>query len=223
MRRKAVAVGLLLFLLGCPAKSLAIQELQETRSAKVMYEERQRQTPRGRYILRVDALIEELRDETTTQHDLGKLQVFTTDDKMVPLNGEANLLSLVNIVDEAFVLWNPTEDDPLRVYFLDYETYRQYAKEFNRAFTTLWPNQRQPLSEFTFGFFIPLATGGDVYIVYTWSWFVHLHEMFHCALSHQVSILTGTNHGAVDPEVQDAWLSPNIQALVDAATKGEMR
>ena len=158
---------------------------------------------------------------TTTRHNFGRLEVFTTNDKVVPLNGEANLLSLVNIVDEAFELWHPSKEHPLRVYFLDYETYRQYAEEFNRAFAILWPEQRQPIPESTFGFFVPLATGEDVYILYTWTWFVHLHEMFHVALSYQVSLLTGLNHGAVDPEVRNAWLSSSVQALVDAATKGE--
>lgn len=216
-----MAVGLLLFLLACPAKSLAAQDLQETRSARQMMEERQRQTPRGRYVINVDAIIVELKDVASTQHDLGKMQVFTTDDEMVPLNGEANLLSLVEIVDEAFVLWNPNEDRPLRVYFLDYETYRHFAEEFNNAFSTLWPGQSQPRPESTFGFFVPLATGEDVYVTYVWNYFVHLHEIFHIALSHQVSVLTGTNHGAVDPEAQNAWLSPDVQDLVDKATRGE--
>lgn len=218
-----MAVGLLLFLLACPTKSLATKELQETRSAKQMMEARQAETPKGRYVSRIDALIAELKDVAGTRHDLGKLEVFTTHDEVVPPNGEANLLALVDIVDEAFALWNPTEDTPLRVYFLDYETYRRFTAEFNQAFQTLWPGQRQPPPEATFGFFVPLATGEDVYILHTWNWFVHLHEMFHVALSHQVSVLTGTNHGAVDPEVQNAWLSADVQALVDAATKGELR
>lgn len=218
-----MTVGILFLLLGCPAKSLVAQEFQEILSAKVQYEQRQRETPRNRYIVRVDSLLAELRDVTTTRHDFGRLQVFTIDDEMVPLNGEANLLALVDIVDEAFELWRPTVDHPLRVYFVDYEIYRKYAAEFIVAFRGLRPNQSQPLPESTLGFFVPLATEEDAYILYTWDWFVHLHEMFHIALSHQVSLLTGTNHGAVDPEVRSAWLSPEIQALVDAATKGDTR
>ena len=223
MKRKAMTIGILLLLLGCPSKSLASQGFQEIPTAREQYLERQQQTPKGRYTFRVDSLLAELRDATTTRHDLGRLQVFTTDDKMVPLNGEAALLSLVDIVDEAFELWRPTEERPLRVYFLNYETYRAYYAEFSEAYATLWPDHKQPIPQATFGFFVPLSTGEDAYILYTWNWFVHLHEMFHIALSHQVSLLTGLNHGAVDPEVQNAWLSPDVQALVDAATKGELR
>lgn len=205
MRHKALIVGLLLLLLSCPSTVWSSQETQ-----------------RDQYIVRIDFLLDELKDVTTTRHDLGRLQVFTTYDKMVPLNGEANLLSMVDIVDKAFELWRPTEERPLRVYFVDYETYREYAAKFFDAFDKLWPASKQPIPGSTFGFFVPLATEEDVYILYTWVWFVHLHEMFHVALTHHVSVLTGTNHGAVDPEVRDAWLSPSVQLLIDAATKGEL-
>ena len=226
MKCKVMAVGILILFLFCPVKSLSAQRLQGRPTAREQYlvnQQREQATPQGRYILQIDSLLAELKVVTTTRHDFGRLQVFTTDDKMVPLNGEMNLLSLVDIVDEAFELWNPTEERPLRVYFVDYTTYRKYAIEFTKAYSIMWPDYPKTIPESTFGFFVPLATGEDAYILYTWVWFVHLHEMFHVALSHQVSLLTGLNHGAVDPEVQNAWLSPAVQTLVDAATKGELR
>lgn len=216
MRYKVALIGVLLLLLSCPSKSLALQGLPGTGP------EYAQQIPSDRYIVTVDEIIADLKDVTNTRHDFGRLQVFTTNDKMVPLNGTVNLLSMVDIVDGAFELWTPTEERPLRVYYLDYETYREYATKFFQAFTIMWPNSQQPIPGSTFGFFVPLVTGEDVYILYTWVWYVHLHEMFHVALTHQVSVLTGTNHGAVDPEVRQAWLSPRIQSLIDVATKGEL-
>lgn len=215
MKYKTLTLGIAFLFLSCPSQSLSAQVFS------VAGPEYAQQLPSNRYIVEVDTLVAELKAVTTTRHDFGILQLFTTNDNMVPRNGAVNLLSMVHIVDDAFDLWVPTEERPLRVYYLDYETYREYATKFFEAFKIMWPGSSQPIPGSTFGFFVPLVTGEDVYILYTWVWFVHLHEMFHVALTHHVSVLTGTNHGAVDPEVRNAWLSPTIQSLIDKATKGE--
>lgn len=171
------------------------------------------------YTALVDEAVADMKEATDIRRDFGRIEIFTNVDETIPPHGPENLVKLVNIVDEAFTGWSPTEEIPLRVYVLDYKTYREFGKRFNEIYARMW-SQNQPAVENTIGFFIPLVTGEYAYVVYEWSWFVHLHELFHIALTSHVSLLTGTNHGAVDPEVYNAWKSLEIMALVDAATKG---
>jgi hypothetical protein len=174
------------------------------------------------YTALVDEAVADMKEATNIRRDFGRIEIFTNVDETIPPYGPENLVKLVSIVDEAFAGWSPTEETPLRVYVLDYETYREFGERFNEIYARAW-RQNQPAVENTLGFFVPLATGEYAYVVYGWSWFVHLHELFHIALTSHVSLLTGTNHGAVDPEVYNAWMSSEITALVDAATKGVQR
>ena len=174
------------------------------------------------YTVLVGEAVADMKEATNIRRDFGSIEIFTNVDELIPLYGPENLVKLVNIVDGAFAGWSPTEETPLRVYVLDYETYREFGERFNEIYARAW-GQDQPAVENTLGFFVPLATGEYAYVVYGWTWFVHLHELFHIALTSHVSLLTGTNHGAVDPEVYNAWTSPEIMALVDAATKGVQR
>ena len=172
------------------------------------------------YTVKVDATLAAMKEVSTTHHDFGHVEIFTNVDETIPPHGPENLVKLVDVIDGTFQGWTPTEDNPLRVYVWDYETYREFGERFNEIYADAW---KQSVVEETRGFFIPLATGEYAYVVYGWDWFVHLHEMFHIALTSHVSLLTGTNHGAVDPEVLFAWRSPAVEAIVDAATKGVAR
>lgn len=174
------------------------------------------------YTAEIDEVVADMKEATNINRDFGRVEIFTNVDETIPPFGPENLVKLVDIVDEAFTGWSPTEEFPLRVYVLDYETFREFGNRFNQIYARAW-RQNQLQVENTMGFFVPLATGEYAYVVYGWSWFVHLHEMFHIALTSHVSLLTGTNHNAVDPEVYSAWKSEDVQSLVDAATKGVQR
>ena len=203
MWRKAIVVGVVALLLLTPCVVCA-------------------QQVNPRYTAMVDATLADMKEAMDVQHDFGRVEIFTNVDETIPPYGLENLVKLMEIVDEAFTGWNPTVENPLRVYVLDYEAYREFGNRFNVIYARAW-RQNQPAVETTMGFFIPLSTGEYAYVVYGWNWYVHLHEMFHIALTSHVSLLTGTNHGAVDPEVHAAWLSTEVEALVDAATKGVLR
>jgi hypothetical protein len=203
MWRKAIVVGMVTLLFLAPCVVCAQQAGPD-------------------YIGMVDEALADMKEATTINRDFGRVEIFTNVDETIPPYGPENLVKLVDLVDEAFTGWNPTVEKPLRIYVLDYETYREFGDRFNEIYARVW-RQNQPPVEATLGFFIPLATGEYAYVVYGWTWFVHLHELFHIALTSHVSMLTGTNHGAVDPEVNSAWQSAEVIALVDAATKGMPR
>ena len=166
-------------------------------------------------------VLDDLDRQTDVHRDLGSLQVFTNNDQMIPLNGEANLLALIDILDEEFALWNPSTGRPVRLYFLDYGAFLEVTNRVNRAMLYLWPGLSIPSPKATYAYFVPLTTGEDVIISYTWEWSILLHEIMHLVLTEQVSLSLGTNHGAVIPEASRLWHSPEVQRLVATATRGE--
>ena len=176
----------------------------------------------NQYTIEISRTLFDLQRKARTHKTMDGLEVFTNVEHMIPPNGIENLQSLVNILDEQFSLWNPKEGRTVHIYFLDYETFCQYADRVNKILGRyLWPGARSPHPEDMYAFFIPLTAGEDVIITYTWDWNVLLHELMHTVLYAQVSFLTATNHAAVNPEVARMWYSDDVKKLVRKATKGE--
>ncbi len=204
MWRKAIVVGLCVFCLGLSsAAGSAVPQMD-------------------RFQAEIAGTLSRLRGETHTHISLGHLEIFTTVEQMIPPNGKANLLSLIEILDREYSLWNPKEGRPVHIYFLDYKTFVEYSHRINSILVThLWPGLKPSRPEDNYAFFVPLTPGEDVIITYTWEWSILLHELMHTVLFSQISLVSATNHGAIGPEVSRIWYSEEMQELVAKATKGE--